>query len=173
MTSPSPENNPETRSPRGDPADDPSLPVGRGGAGDFTNMSPGDVLRGVDATMFMRSADWLQEAMAAGQAPAIIDLRGEDAYRRAHIPGSMHIPLPDLPDRIESAVPRSRPVVCACNGSIQSAMAVVFLRTLGYKSAFNLSGGLSAWERQGRPLVTSMRKAGEQARARERTRKDE
>lgn len=33
----------------------------------------------------------------------------------------------------------------------QSAMAVVFLRTAGYE-AFNLSGGISSWERQGRPL---------------------
>jgi rhodanese-related sulfurtransferase len=40
-------------------------------------------------------------------------------------------------------------------------MAVVFLRTLGYKSAFNLSGGLSARERQGRPLEVSHQNARE------------
>jgi len=116
-------------------------------------LSVADVLRGVDSTMFMRSGDWLQEAMASGRAPAIIDFRAASTYQKGHIEGSLNISLGELPDRVESMVPKSRDVVCVCNGSIQSAMAVVFLRTLGYKSAFNLSGGLSAWERQGRPLA--------------------
>lgn len=118
-------------------------------------MSAADVLRRVDSTMFMRGGDWLQESMATGGEPAIIDLRAERAYQQGHIKGSVHIPLQELPDRIESVASRAREVVCVCNGSVQSAMAVVFLRTLGYQRAFNLSGGMSAWERQGRPLAAS------------------
>jgi rhodanese-related sulfurtransferase len=66
-----------------------------------------DVLRNVDTSMFMRTADWLQAQMASDERPIIV------------------------------------------------ATAVVFLRTLGHQKAFNLSGGLSAWERQGKPLETS------------------
>jgi rhodanese-related sulfurtransferase len=120
-------------------------------------VSAAEVLRSVDASMFMRSGDWLQAAMAEGRKLVVIDLRARGAYEKGHIPGSVHITLNGLPDAAASLPPRTHEVICVCNGSVQSAMAVVFLRTLGYQNAFNLSGGLSAWERQGRRLETSLR----------------
>jgi uncharacterized metal-binding protein/rhodanese-related sulfurtransferase len=115
-------------------------------------MRAADVLRSADATMFMRTTDWLQAAIDAGRPPVIIDLRSESAYEQGHIPGSMNTSLAALPDRIDGNIPRDREVICVCNGSVQSAMAVIFLRTIGYQNALNLSGGYSAWERQGRPV---------------------
>lgn len=114
--------------------------------------SVADVLRGVDATMYMRSAEWLQEALDAGRELTVLDLRATAAFSLGHIPGAVQVLLSELPDRIEALATPSRTVVCVCNGSVQSAMAVVFLRTLGFQQAFNLSGGMSAWERQGRPI---------------------
>ncbi len=115
-------------------------------------ISVADVLRGVDASVFMRDAAWLEEAIASGRAPLIIDLRAESAYRAGHIPGSVTVSLRELPDRFDTRTPRERELVCVCGGSVQSAMAVVYLRTLGYPNVYNLSGGISAWERTGRPI---------------------
>jgi rhodanese-related sulfurtransferase len=122
------------------------------GASMLGEISVADVLRGVDASVFMRDAAWLQDAIASGRAPLVIDLRAENAYRAGHIPGSLAVSLRQLPDRFDTRTPREREVVCVCGGSIQSAMAVVYLRTLGYTNVFNLSGGISAWERTGLPL---------------------
>lgn len=119
-------------------------------------VSVADVLRQVDSTMHMRSGEWLQAAIDAGQGLDIIDLRAEAAYRKGHIQGSVRVALSELPDRVEAFASRAHDVVCVCNGSVQSAMAVVYLRTIGFERAFNLSGGLSAWERQGRPLEVSL-----------------
>ena len=63
--------------------------------------------------------------------------------------------LSALPDEVEGLASRVREVVCVCSGSVQSAMAVVYLRTIGFERAYNLSGGMSSWERQGRPLEAS------------------
>ncbi len=119
-------------------------------------MSAADVLRRVDSTLFMRTADWLAQAIESERDLLVIDLRAAAAYQKGHIRGSVRVPINELPDRIEALAPTSREVVCVCNGSIQSAMAVVFLRTLGFQNAFNLSGGMSAWERQGRPQDASL-----------------
>jgi rhodanese-related sulfurtransferase len=115
-------------------------------------ISVADVLRGVDGSVFMRDAAWLDDAIASGRAPLIIDLRAESAFLAGHIPGSIAVSLRQLPDQFDTRTPREREIVCVCGGSIQSAMAVVYLRTLGYPNVFNLSGGISAWERTGRPL---------------------
>ncbi len=117
--------------------------------------SAADVLRRVDSTLFMKTSDWLAQAIEAGRDLLVLDLRAAASYRKGHIRGSIQISLHELPDRIEALAARTREVVCVCNGSVQSAMAVVFLRTAGFESAFNLSGGMSAWERQGRTLETS------------------
>jgi rhodanese-related sulfurtransferase len=117
--------------------------------------SAADVLRQVDSTLFMKTSDWLAQAIEAGRDLLVLDLRAVAAYRKGHIRGSVQVSLHELPDRIEALAARKREVVCVCNGSVQSAMAVVFLRTAGFESAFNLSGGMSAWERQGRPLEDS------------------
>jgi rhodanese-related sulfurtransferase len=123
-------------------------------------ISVADVLRNVDTNLFMCTGDWLQAQLATDAPPSIVDLRDENSFRKGHIAGSLHIPLRSLPDKAEAALRADSTVVCVCNGSVQSAMAVVFLRTVGYKKAFNLSGGLSAWERQGKPLETSSQSAG-------------
>lgn len=117
-------------------------------------MELAEVLRTIDATMFMRGADWLQEALASSRDLVVLDLRAEAAFARGHLAGSVRVGISELPDRLDLVGPSPREVVCVCNGSVQSAMAVVFLRTQGY-TAFNLSGGVSSWERQGRPLVSS------------------
>jgi rhodanese-related sulfurtransferase len=75
-------------------------------------MSVADVLRNMDTSMFMRTGDWLAGEMAAGQAPVVIDLRDQGAFNRGHIAGSVHIPLRELPDQVETRIARASAVVC-------------------------------------------------------------
>jgi rhodanese-related sulfurtransferase len=68
-----------------------------------------------------------------------------------HAPGAVHIPLGELPGRVDQ-VPSGR-VLVVCHVGARSARATVFLRQRGV-DAVNLDGGLSAWAAAGRPLVS-------------------
>lgn len=116
-------------------------------------MSPADVLREMESTMAMKPGEWLEDELRKSSKITIIDLRSRDAWKKEHIRGSIQISLQELPDRIASVIPdKSSTVVCLCNGSVQSAMAIVFLRAEGYSNSYNLSGGFSAWMRNERPV---------------------
>lgn len=52
----------------------------------------------------------LREILQSGQVVTLIDVRGAEAYAAGHLPGALHIPADDLPQRL-GEVPRDRPVV--------------------------------------------------------------
>ena len=52
----------------------------------------------------------LRQLQQVGQAPTIIDVRGEEAYTTGHIPGAIHIPGDELPQRL-AEIPVDQPVV--------------------------------------------------------------
>jgi len=94
----------------------------------------------------MRSKLWLQNRIATGSALVIIDLRSESAFNSGSIEGSKNVLLKDLPEKYSQLLmDKSQEIVCVCNGSIQSAYAVMFLRMKGYGNCYNLSGGYSGW----------------------------
>lgn len=116
-------------------------------------MTPSEVLRNLDSSMAMKSGDWLEEQLHLNEKPLLIDLRGKDLWNKGHIPGSIQLNIQDLPDNASRIIPSKETVViCICNGSVQSAMAAVFLRTEDYYKTYNLSGGYSAWVRNGKPI---------------------
>jgi len=119
------------------------------------NISPKEVLQTLESTMAMKSGEWLEEELLNKKEMVLIDLRPRDMWEKSHIFGSKQILIQELPLKIETEIPDSDSVVvCICNGSVQSAMAVVYLRTEGYKNSFNLSGGFSAWMRNSRSVTS-------------------
>lgn len=85
----------------------------------------------------------------AGDA-VILDVREEDEVAYARIPGSMHIPLFELNDRI-AELPKDRLVVCQCASGGRSLGATAALMRHGLDAA-NLAGGILAWARLGLPI---------------------
>ena len=118
-------------------------------------IPPADFLKNLDNSMAMKSSDWLLEGMNDKNRDIIIlDLRSEEAFKKGHIEGSVQVNIQELPEQAFWLISDTKKeVVVTCNGSIQSAMAVMYLKTAGYKRVFNLSGGISSWERQEKPLV--------------------
>jgi len=82
----------------------------------------------------------------------VLDVREPIEWQQAHVPGSLHIPLMDLPARI-GEVPADGQVLVVCAVGARSARAVQFLVQHGH-DAVNLDGGLVEWQSAGRPLVT-------------------
>lgn len=90
------------------------------------------------------------EALRAGGA-VLIDVRERSEYEQAHIPGSILIPLAELPRRM-SEIPAGQDVYVHCRMGGRSARAVDFLRTFGRPNSYNVSGGIEAWEDAGLPV---------------------
>lgn len=117
------------------------------------HTTPAEVLMNLDHTMAMKQKEWLLEKITAGAPVDIIDLRSYSAWEKAHIPGSRQASIQELAENYTALLPDTfRDVIIVCNGSVQSAMAVVFLRTEGYENSYNLSGGFSGWQRAEFPI---------------------
>ena len=80
----------------------------------------------------------------------VLDVREEVEWRYGHIEGATHIPLHQLPERIEEVPAQPTLVVCKVGG--RSARAVAYLSALG-RDVMNLDGGMLDWQAAGRPMV--------------------
>ncbi|GMA21355.1 rhodanese-like domain-containing protein [Arsenicicoccus piscis] len=82
----------------------------------------------------------------------ILDVRNQDEWDAGHAPGAVHIPLGELPDRLDE-VPTDAGLAVTCRGGGRSSRAVAFLTGQG-REVRNLVGGMSGWEQAGKPVVT-------------------
>src|SRR2546423_10797703 len=80
----------------------------------------------------------------------LIDVRSPDEWSHGHLPGSIHIPLAALPDRLDEIDP-SRPVVLQCRGGGRSSIASSLLMSRGLTNVANLKGGYDGWVAEGLP----------------------
>lgn len=74
----------------------------------------------------------------------ILDVRNPEEFQICRIPGSVLIPLPELPHRI-GELDSSREMIVHCKSGMRSQKAVNFLREAGFKRLKNLKGGILAW----------------------------
>ena len=89
------------------------------------------------------------ERVAAGQAD-LIDVREPYEWEAGRIEGARHVQLHELSEFAQGADP-ARPLMFVCRVGGRSAMATdAFLRA-GFE-AYNVSGGMVAWERAGLPF---------------------
>jgi rhodanese-related sulfurtransferase len=87
-------------------------------------------------------------ALRADGAP-VVDVREDDEYAEARVPGAVHIPLGEIPDRV-AEVPSEGTVYVICGSGPRSAKAVEHLRGLGI-DAVNVAGGTRGWIAEGFP----------------------
>ena len=86
----------------------------------------------------------LKSRMDAGTTLVILDVREPSEFAEARIPGSVLIPLGELPRRLDELDP-SRELVVHCKSGARSARAVALLRDKGFANASSLSGGILRW----------------------------
>lgn len=82
----------------------------------------------------------------------IVDVRETDEYAAGHAPGAVHIPLGELPSRLDELpeVDDTLPIVCRSGG--RSGQAVQWLAMQGFDVA-NVEGGMRAWHAAGKALA--------------------
>jgi rhodanese-related sulfurtransferase len=80
----------------------------------------------------------------------VLDVREAYEWEAGHIGGAVHVPLSNLPQRLDD-IDADRQVLCVCAVGARSAQAVLFLQSRGF-DAVNLHGGMLAWSNAGRPI---------------------
>jgi rhodanese-related sulfurtransferase len=83
----------------------------------------------------------------------LLDVRELDEWSAGHAPEAVHVPMMEIPGRIEE-IPREGEVVVVCRVGSRSGQVVAFLRHNGFENVVNLDGGMASWSMAGRPVVT-------------------
>ena len=81
----------------------------------------------------------------------LVDVREPSEWNAGHAPGATHIPLGQLPDRLDK-LPKDRDVLFICASGNRSRTATRYARQAGLTRAFNVGGGMGAWRRAGLPV---------------------
>ena len=83
----------------------------------------------------------------------MLDVREQSEYAAGHVVNSKLIPLGKLKERIgELEKYRERPIVVICRSGQRSASACALLGKQGFSQAYNLNGGVMAWQKASLPL---------------------
>ena len=90
------------------------------------------------------TAPELAEALHRDVPPVVVDVRNAGELIAGTIPGSVNIPLAQLPRRM-AEIPQERPIVVHCAGGYRSSVAASFLRREGRGDVSDLLGGYTAW----------------------------
>lgn len=83
---------------------------------------------------------------------AVLDVREDYEWEAGHIKGALHIPLDQIPARLDELDPdEDLHVICRTGG--RSFRVTEWLVANGY-SAVNVRGGMDAWIEASKPMVS-------------------
>jgi adenylyltransferase/sulfurtransferase len=94
----------------------------------------------------------LKRRLDAGEQFTLLDVREPWEVAIAQIPGSLNIPLGEVPSRL-SELDSAAPVVVMCKVGGRSLRAAHFLAARGFSQVANLAGGIDAWAQEVDPGV--------------------
>ncbi|GED96276.1 rhodanese-like domain-containing protein [Gordonia crocea] len=82
----------------------------------------------------------------------LLDIREPDEWQEGHIRGALHIPLGQVPERIDEIDPDvDLYVICRTSG--RSFRMLEYFEHVG-REGIIVEGGMVAWEAGGKPVVT-------------------
>jgi rhodanese-related sulfurtransferase len=82
----------------------------------------------------------------------VVDVREGDEWVHGHIEGAAHIPMGEIPARLDE-LPDGDPLYLICRSGGRSARVAAWLNVNGY-DAVNVGDGMGGWEARGRPMVS-------------------
>lgn len=87
------------------------------------------------------------------QEAVVLDVREPEEYKSGHLLNAKLIPLGKLRERLgEIERYRDKPIVVVCRSGNRSATACALLGRAGFAQAYNLAGGVTAWQKASLPL---------------------
>jgi len=94
----------------------------------------------------------------------LVDVREQNEFEEAHLPGAVHVPRGHLESRIEGAASdKSQRVILYCASGNRSALAAkTLIDELGYEQAESMTGGITLWKDRGYDVEVPRRLTAEQ-----------
>jgi queuine tRNA-ribosyltransferase len=86
-----------------------------------------------------------------GPSAVLLDVREDDEWQRGHAAAAQHIPMGEVPGRLDE-IDRSATLYVICKAGGRSAKVAQFLARDGF-APINVDGGMLAWAEAGRPVV--------------------
>jgi sulfur-carrier protein adenylyltransferase/sulfurtransferase len=96
----------------------------------------------------------LKRRLDAGEPLRLLDVREPWECAIAQLPGSLNIPLGEIPARWRELDADSQ-IIVLCKAGSRSRRAAQFLLAQGLQRVANLSGGIDAWTRDVDPSLPS------------------
>ncbi|HSG63749.1 MAG TPA: rhodanese-like domain-containing protein [Gammaproteobacteria bacterium] len=82
----------------------------------------------------------------------LLDVREPAELAIATLPNATHIPMLQVPLRLDELDPQ-RPIVVLCHSGGRSRQVAAFLLANGFERVYNLAGGIDAWSTDIDPSV--------------------
>ncbi|BBL70921.1 rhodanese-like domain-containing protein [Methylogaea oryzae] len=76
--------------------------------------------------------------------PLLLDVREPHEFAYCRLEGSLHIPMNQVPARLNELDPQ-RDIVVICHHGVRSLQVARYLEAQGYNRVINLEGGVDAW----------------------------
>lgn len=83
-----------------------------------------------------------------GKGTFILDVRSKEEYAQGHIPGAVNIYVGELNGRLPE-IPSDSTVVSVCSIGNRAGLGASILKGKGFKSVYNLIGGMKSWKAKG------------------------
>jgi phage shock protein E len=84
----------------------------------------------------------------------LLDVRTQSEWNEGHLQGAKLVPLAKdgFLDKAKAALDPKKPVLVYCKSGGRSAKAAKQLREAGF-TVYDLAGGITAWQKAGKPVV--------------------
>lgn len=116
-----------------------------------TGCGGSDTAAGIVETV--SAGDAYEIIESAPEGLVILDVRREEEYDEAHIPGAVNIDSYnyDFESRLDG-LDRSAPYVVYCRTDNRSADVLLLMQELGFTEVYEIDGGIVSWAESGLPL---------------------
>jgi rhodanese-related sulfurtransferase len=94
----------------------------------------------------------LKRRLDSGEALTVLDVREPWEVAIARVPGSLHIPMGEVPARL-GELDAARDLIVMCKSGGRSLRVAQFLAARGFGRVANLTGGIDAWKRDIDPTL--------------------
>ncbi|HTH53037.1 MAG TPA: rhodanese-like domain-containing protein [Edaphobacter sp.] len=85
--------------------------------------------------------------------PLLLDVREPWEFNTASLPGSVLMPMGEVPSRAHQELDPDQPIVVLCHHGARSLSVTMWLRDQGFEHVQSLAGGIDFWSRAIDPQI--------------------
>lgn len=95
----------------------------------------------------------VKRLLDSGASVVLLDVRQPDEHAFCALPGSVLIPLGELPARVAELDPSDDLVVVYCHHGVRSLRGAAILTQAGFPNVASMAGGIDRWSQAVDPTV--------------------